>query len=589
MSDATSIPPSEPSAAPPRRAQEKPAWHFGFWSLIVTQFQNAFNDNAIKFLVIYLIVAMNFPHQQRDLLVLVVGALFALPFIFFSLTGGYFADRYSKRSVVIGTKLMEIFVMLVTIVGLWLNNLPLECAAVFLISTQSALFGPSKYGLLPEILPERRLSWGNGIIELGTFIGSIGAVMAAGFLAEHYRNHEAMAGVVLLGCTLFGLATSFGITRVPAANPAKQFRWNPFADLAAQMRTIRADRVLGWAVLGNSYLWFLAALLQFTIVVYGHDVLRIDDTHISYLQAAVFIGIGIGSFAAGYLSGGKIEYGFIPLGALGMTVFGALMYSPGHTLFAVGAHLALLGFFGGMFAVPLGALIQHRPRPDQKGGVIAAANLLSFVGIFISSGTYYFFSKVLRQSPQAIFLDGALLTFVTTAYSIYLLPDSLVRFILWMATHSVYRIRVRGHDNIPKSGGALLVANHMSFVDALLLIASSERPIRFLIDKGIYDLPYVKPFARLTRAIPVSSNLRPREMLQSLRGASGAIRSGEVVCIFAEGEITRIGQMLPFRRGFARILKGLDAPIVPVNLEGVWGSIFSFERGRFLWKTPRAL
>src|SRR5271155_5140581 len=234
MSDATSNSPLDaqftaPSALPtgaasPHCTEEKSNWRSGFWSLIVTQFQNAFNDNAIKFLVIYLVVAMNFPKEQRDLLVLIVGALFALPFIFFSLTGGYFADRYSKRSVVIGTKLMEIFVMGVTILGLWLHNLPLECAAVFLISTQSALFGPSKYGLLPEVLPERRLSWGNGVIELGTFVGSISAVMASGYLAEKYHGREEIAGVVLLGCTFFGLATSFGISRVPAANPAKKFQ-----------------------------------------------------------------------------------------------------------------------------------------------------------------------------------------------------------------------------------------------------------------------------------------------------------------------------------------------------------------------------
>src|SRR5580693_9755289 len=204
-----------------------PNWQRWFWALILTQFQNAFNDNAIKFLVIYIIVAMNFPESQRDFLVLVVGALFALPFIFFSMTGGYFADRYSKRSVVIGTKLMEIVVMGVTILGLWLHNLPLECAPVFLISAQSALFGPSKYGLLPEVLPEKRLSWGNGIIELGTFLGSITAVMAAGFLAERFRGRQEISGVILLGCTLLGLATSFAISRVPAADPSKTFRWNP--------------------------------------------------------------------------------------------------------------------------------------------------------------------------------------------------------------------------------------------------------------------------------------------------------------------------------------------------------------------------
>src|ERR1700733_3173206 len=353
MPDATSISSTTQSSAPHHRPEEKSGWHFGFWSLIVTQFQNAFNDNAIKFLVIYIIVAMNFPEGRRDFLVLVVGALFALPFILFSMTGGYFADRYSKRSVVIGTKLMEIGVMAVAIAGLAMRSLPIECAAVFLISTQSALFGPSKYGLLPELLPEQKLSWGNGIIELGTFLGSISAVMAAGLLAAHYRGRPEMSGVILLGCTLIGLATSFAISRVPAADPTKRFRWNPLGDLFSNLKIIRADRVLSWAVVGNTYLWFLAALLQFTIVIYGHDVLHVDEAHISLLQAAVGIGIGVGSFAAGYLSGGKIEYGLIPIGAIGMTVFGALLYNPGHSLQSAVWHLALLGFFGGFFAVPL--------------------------------------------------------------------------------------------------------------------------------------------------------------------------------------------------------------------------------------------
>jgi acyl-[acyl-carrier-protein]-phospholipid O-acyltransferase / long-chain-fatty-acid--[acyl-carrier-protein] ligase len=571
------------------RPQPPSNWRRGFWSLIATQFQTGFNDNGLKFFVIYIVVSMNFPEGRRDFLVLVVGGLFALPFILFSMTGGYLADRFSKRSVTIGTKVLEIAVMAFFIASLVLRNLPMECAGVFLISMEGALFGPSKYGLLPELLPEAKLSWGNGIIELGTFLSSVLAMMAAGMLADRFRGREFIAGYCLLAFTFFGLATSFGISRVSAADPTRKFRWNPIGDLWTEIKRIRTDKVLTWAVLGNTYLFFLAALLQFAIIIYGKYVLLIDDTHTSYLQAAVGIGIGLGSAAAGYLSAGKIEYGLIPLGAVGMTVFGAVLYTPGLTLWSSATHLALLGFFGGLFAVPLGALIQHRPRPEQKGGVIAAANLLSFVGIFVAAGAYYFFSRFLHQSARGIFLDGAILTLLTTAYTVWLLPDSLVRFVLWLATVTVYRIRVEGRENVPESGGALFVCNHMSFVDGLLLIASIDRPIRFLLYKPIYDLPYVKPFAKLIGVIPISSEQRPREMIHSLREATNAIKNGDIVCIFAEGQITRIGQLLPFRRGMERIMKGVEAPIVPVSLDGVWGSIFSFERGRFLWKLPRSI
>jgi acyl-[acyl-carrier-protein]-phospholipid O-acyltransferase/long-chain-fatty-acid--[acyl-carrier-protein] ligase len=564
-------------------------WRRGFWSLIVTQFQTGFNDNALKFLVVYIIIGMSFTKAQQDKLVPLINVIFSVPFILFSMAGGNLADRYSKRSVTIGTKLFELAIMGFFIVGLALRNLPMECAGVFLISTEGALFGPSKYGLLPELLPEPKLSWGNGIIEFGTFLSGIAGVAVAGFLADAYRGRETISGVILLGCTCFGLMTCLGISRVPAAAPAKVFQWNPLKDLFAQMRTIVKDRVLGWAVLGNTYLFFLAALLQTVIIIYSHDTLRIDDRHTSYLQAAIAIGIGLGSVAAGYLSAGKIEYGLIPLGAVGMTLFGAWLYLPAHSLLGVGTRLALLGFFGGLFAVPLGALIQHRPRPEQKGGVIAAANLWSWIGILLSSPAYYLFARGFHQSARTMFLDGAILTLATTAYSIYLLPDSMLRFVLWLATHTVYRIRVEGRDNIPESGGALFVCNHTSFVDALLLIASTDRSVRFLMFKGIYDLPYVRPFAKMIRAIPISSEQRPREMLQSLRDASEAIKKGEVVCIFAEGQITRIGQLLPFRRGMERIMKGVDAPIVPVSLDGVWGSIFSFEGGKFVWKWPRSI
>jgi acyl-[acyl-carrier-protein]-phospholipid O-acyltransferase/long-chain-fatty-acid--[acyl-carrier-protein] ligase len=383
---------------------------------MVTQFQGAFNDNALKFLVIYLIVARDFPSGIRDQLVLLVGALFALPYILFSLAGGYLADRYSKRSVTIGTKIFEISVMIFALASLAAGNLAMESAAVFLISTQGALFGPSKYGLLPELLPERELSWANGVIELGTFIAAITATMAAGFLAVEFRGRQMWSGVILLAFTLIGLATSFGISRVPAADLARRFRTNPLADLSGQLRIIAKDRVLRWAVVGNTYLWFLAALLQFVIVVYGHDVLRVDETQISYLQAAVGIGIGVGSLAAGYLSRGKIETRLIPMGAVGMTIFGFLVSQHGLGVWSVRADLAMLGVFGGFYAVPLNALIQHRPAPAHKGGVIAAVNLLSFVGVFLAAGMYFLCASVAHLEPGQIFLTGAIMTIAATWY-----------------------------------------------------------------------------------------------------------------------------------------------------------------------------
>jgi acyl-[acyl-carrier-protein]-phospholipid O-acyltransferase/long-chain-fatty-acid--[acyl-carrier-protein] ligase len=405
------------------RAGPPPHWRLGFWSLIVTQFQGAFNDNGLKFLVIYLIVERNFPLTVRDRFILIVGALFAIPFILFSLAGGYFADRYSKRSVTIGTKLFEIGVGFFAIVALASGNLWMESAAVFLISTQGALFGPSKYGLLPELLPEKKLSWGNGVIELGTFVASITAVMFAGFLADTFRGRQIWSGVIFLGLTMIGLFASLGISRIPAADPARKFRVDPFADLGGQLRIIAGDPVLGWAVVGNTYLWFLAALLQFVIVVYGHDALHVDEAEISYLQAAVGIGIGAGSLAAGYLSRGKIEYRLVPLGALGMTLFGFLVSRQGLGIWPVRVDLCMLGVFGGFYAVPLNALIQHRPTPQQKGGVIAAANLLSFVGVFLAAGVYFGLSTGAHLRPGQIFFAGAIMTLAATVYAFFLPTD----------------------------------------------------------------------------------------------------------------------------------------------------------------------
>jgi acyl-[acyl-carrier-protein]-phospholipid O-acyltransferase/long-chain-fatty-acid--[acyl-carrier-protein] ligase len=586
-------------------------WRRSFWALIVTQFQGAFSLNVLRYLLSFMVIGAALGRARTDTLVSLVAFLFFIPLVLFSMAGGFLADRFSKRQVTIATKIIEIAAMavailalttaqqqnLVRVVDLWqqprllLSHFPLPLVVLFVVAMQAALFGPSKYGLLPELLPEKWLSWGNGVIELGTFLAIISGAMAAGWLAQIFQGHEWRVGVILLCLSGLGLLSSLAIGKVPAAAPQKKFRTNFAAELWQQIQLMRPDRTLWLSVIGNTYFWFLGTLFLQTVLVYGSDVLHLSSTRIALLDAALALGIGVGSLLAGYLSGNKIEYGLMPLGAFGMTVMAALVGALEHTFASAIVVLAGLGIFGGFFAVPVNALIQHRPAADKKGGVIAAANLLSFIAGAAASGMYFLLTHFGHLNPRGVFLAGALFTLAGTIYVLYLLPDWFLRLLLFFLTHTLYRIKVIGRDNVPEKGGALFVSNHMSFVDVLLLMASTDRPIRFLMYQGIYDMPIVKPFARMMRAIPISSELRPRDMIRSLRTASDAIRDGEIVCIFAEGQITRTGQMLPFRRGMERIIKGTDnaAPIVPVNLYGVWGSIFSFERNRFLWKFPRRI
>lgn len=577
---------------------ERPGW--GFWSLIVTQFQVAFSDNALKQLVIFFIFA-TIPADtldgiaRRNRLESIVGLCFSLPFIFLSMTGGFLADRFSKRAVTRGVKTFELGVMVFATFALYRGSIPLQIASVALMGVHSALFGPSKYGLLPELLPEKRLSWGNGVIELWTMLAIIGGIVSAGLMSKWFAPNPAVCGVILLGLAVVGWLTSLGIKRVPAADPARPFRWNFVADLFREIAEIRRDRVLSLALLGSTYFWFLGQIVGLDIVVYGTDILKVDQVQNGYLLAALAIGIGVGSALAGYLSGNKIEYGLIPLGSIGLTAFAALLGRTGWTFAQVAMLLAGLGVSSGFFIVPINALLQHRPPVDRKGRVLAVVNLLSFVGIAIASGLYLVLASQLQMGPATVLTVCAVLTLGGTIYVLILLPDSLLRLLLWFLTHTIYRVRVVGRDNIPEKGGALFVSNHASYVDALFLIASTDRFVRFIMYREFYEHPLVRPLARIMKTIPISANMPPREMIHSLRTASEAIRDGEIVCIFAEGQVTRTGQMLPFSRGFERIMKGVRAaepidtampPIIPVSLEGVWGSIFSFERGRFFWKIP---
>ena len=403
------------------------ASHRGFWNLIAAQFQGAFSDNALKNLVIFLILGMNLPHERTDRMISLVGITFAIPFLLFSLAGGYLADRYSKRSVTIGTKYLEIAVMVLALVGLAASNMALQFVAIFLVCTQAALFGASKYGLLPELLAEPELSWGNGILELGTFVAALSGTMAGALLADTFHGKQHWSGILLLIISLLGLATSYGITRVAAADARRKFAWNPFADLRELFRIICGNRLLALAVAGNTYFWYLAALIVLTVLVYGTEVLGLTAVRTSYLQAAMALGIGAGSLAAGYFSNKMIEYGFVPLGAGGMAGACAALSIPHIGYWTVFAELAALGFFAGFFAVPINALIQHLPPTERRGSVIATANLFSWVGIGLASGVYYVDAEIFHLAAQKSFIVSAITTSIALMLFVMAQPDSLRR------------------------------------------------------------------------------------------------------------------------------------------------------------------
>ncbi|MGB7232436.1 MAG: MFS transporter [Candidatus Acidiferrum sp.] len=414
------LPASESGASVP----PQPASLAGFWALIAVQFQGAFSDNALKWLVSFLVLDSALSKERRDLwFVLVVPLLFAVPFLLFSIPGGYFADKYSKRSVTLWTKVFELGVMSLATYALAANRLDIAGIALFLACTQGAVFGPTKYGLLPELLPLSKLSWGNGIIELGTLLAAILAALAGGFLAQNFHGRQIWSGMIFLALTILGLATSFGISKVPAADPARRFDWNVAGEFLHETRHMKSDTTLWTAVVANTFFWFLGSLLLLNIVLYATDILHVDDAHSSYLLAALSLGIGIGSFLAGLASGRKIEAGMVLPGLGGILLMAGLLSWPGIGYPVVVALLGLLGLAGGFFVVPVNALIQQRPRPEEKGRAIAVANLLSFVGVALQPLAQYAMLRLGHPDPSRVFLICAGMTLAMGLALVRMLPE----------------------------------------------------------------------------------------------------------------------------------------------------------------------
>jgi len=404
----------------------------GFWALVAVQFQNAFSDNALKWLVSFLVLEAAVSKAQRDLwFVLVVPLLFAVPFLLFSIPGGYFADKYSKRTVALATKLLELMVMALAAFAFARNRLNIAGIALFLACTQGAIFGPTKYALLPELLPESRLSWGNGIIELTTLLSAIFAALAGGFLATHFRGRQVWSGVFFLTLTIIGLLIALRIPRLAAVDPGRRFDWNCAREFFVELRRIRRDNTLWVAVLANTFFWFLGSLLLLNIVLYATDVLHVDDAYSSYLLAALSLGIGIGSFVAGYASGGKIEHGMVLPGMFGIVVMAAFLSRPGLSFPAVATLLALLGTAGGFFVIPVNALIQRRPAATEKGRTIAVANLLSFVGVALQPVAQYAMLRLGHPDPARVFLLAAAMTLLMAMVLLRMMPDLGPRALGW--------------------------------------------------------------------------------------------------------------------------------------------------------------
>jgi len=423
---------TEPAANDPRGGL------LGFWALIATQFQGAFSDNALKWLVSFLVLESGVSRERRDFLfVLVVPLVFAIPFVVFSIPGGFFADRFSKRSVTVWTKGLELLTMALVTYAFWVNRLDLAAVALFLVCTQEAIFGPSKYGLLPELLPTSKLSWGNGVIELWTLLAAIGGTLAGGFLAHHFKGRQEWSGLFFFTLGIIGFLTSLGISRVPAADRARRFDWNWLKQLCVEIQRMRRDALLWSAVVANTFFWFLGAILLLNIVLYATDTLQVDEAHSSYLLAALSLGIGGGSFLAGHASGRKIEMGMILPGLTGIVLTTGALFTPGLSYEWTMLLLFLLGSCAGFFVVPVNALIQHRPRPAEKGRVIGVSNFLSFGGIALQPFVQYAMLKLGHPDPSHVFLICAIACIVMAFVLAWMLPQ------LWPSALHWTRLRQR--------------------------------------------------------------------------------------------------------------------------------------------------
>ncbi len=573
-----------------------------FW----VQFLGAGNDNLFKFAFTVMVTyQLQVSWLPASLAGLVIGALFILPFLLFSATSGQLADKHDKAVLIRFVKTLEIAIMALAGWGFVRHDVVVLLSCVFLMGLHSTLFGPVKFAYLPQHLGEREITGGNGMVEMGTFVAILLGQVAGGLLIA---LPEVGATYVALGCLIVAMAGRLLAQFVPvspATDPGLKINWNPFTETWRNLKLAHGNIVVFRSLLGISWMWFFGAVFLSMFPAFAKEVLHGDEKVASLLLVVFSVGIGIGALLCEVLSRRHVEIGLVPLGAIGMSVFSIDLYfasrglppSAGYTLggfVATAAHwrvmldLALLSLFAGLYSVPMYALIQLRSQPTHRARIIAANNILNALFMIVSALGVGVLLKAGFSIPE-VFLVIGLLNAVVAGYIFLLVPEYLLRFVAFVLSRVVYRFKVRGDEHIPTEGAAILVCNHVSFVDAVLLMAASPRPIRFIMDHRIFAVPVLGWLFKLGKAIPIAPQRDNAQVYEAaFAQARKVLEEGDLLCIFPEGGITKDGTLGEFKGGVMKILETHPVPVVPLALQNLWGSFFSrVERGEAMVKPFR--
>ena len=575
-----------------------------FW----TQFLGAANDNVFKIAFTGLATyhAALFSGIDPENTAFIISAIFIIPFVLLSATSGQISDKFEKSRLIQLVKSLEIGIMLIGGAGFLYRSAPLLYLGTLLMGVHSTLFGPVKYAYLPQHLAKEELTGGNGMIEMGTFVAILIGTIVGGELADLGATALPVMASVCLGIAVLGRVASSFVPLSPAAAPELKINWNPLTETWRNLKLAHSDRVVFQSLLGISWLWFFGATFLTSFFNFAREVLGGDPQVVTLLLAVFSIGIGIGSLLCERLSGRKVEIGLVPFGSIGMTVFSVDLFFASHDLVAgplagvavflsTGAHwhvvadLFLLSMFAGFYSVPLYALIQTRSQPSHRARIIAANNILNALFMIVSSLLALVLLSMKFTIPE-LFLVTGVLNAAVAIYIYRLVPEFLMRFLAWLLIHSVYRIRGVDLERIPQQGAALLVCNHVSFVDAVVIMAESPRPIRFVMDYQIFKVPVLSFIFRTAKAIPIASAKSQPEILEAAYDSiDRALADGDLVCIFPEGKLTSTGEINEFKAGVERIVTRHPVIVIPLALRGLWGSFFSRFGGSAFGTLPRPM